>query len=93
MNAVLDTTTDDLPVTGHLIGGKTVTDAKRLQDVWNPSTGAVGSRVAIAGKATVEAAIAAAQAAFPAWRATPPAKRARVMFRFRDLLEQHADRI
>ena len=96
MNAVLDTPatgTDALPVTGHLIGGKTVTDAKRLQDVWNPSTGAVGSRVAIAGKATVEAAIAAAQAAFPAWRATPPAKRARVMFRFRDLLEQHADRI
>ena len=50
MNAVLDTPatgTDALPVTGHLIGGKTVTDAKRLQDVWNPSTGQVGSRVAI----------------------------------------------
>lgn len=96
MNAVIETNAaaaNDLPLTGHLIGGKPVTDAHRLQEVWNPSIGEVGSRVAIAGKATVEAAIAAAQAAFPAWRATPPAKRARVMFRFRDLLEQNADRI
>lgn len=89
--AMLDTAT--LPVTGHLIDGKPVQDAKRLQDVWNPSTGEVGSRVAIASKATVQAAIAAAEAAFPAWRATAPAKRARVMFRFRQLLEDHADEI
>jgi malonate-semialdehyde dehydrogenase (acetylating)/methylmalonate-semialdehyde dehydrogenase len=95
MNALLNPTSPatDLPVHGHLINGQHVADAVRMQDVWNPSTGAVGSRVAIAGKATVEAAIAAAQAAFPAWRATPPAKRARIMFRFRDLLEQHAEEI
>ena len=65
MNALLNPTSPatDLPVHGHLINGQHVADAVRMQDVWNPSTGAVGSRVAIAGKATVEAAIAAAQAA------------------------------
>ncbi|TAH42264.1 MAG: CoA-acylating methylmalonate-semialdehyde dehydrogenase, partial [Betaproteobacteria bacterium] len=50
-------------------------------------------RVALASTDTVIAAIAAAEAAFPAWRDTPPAKRARIMFRFKELLEQHADRI
>lgn len=49
--------------------------------------------MALAPKATVEEAIAAAQAAYPAWRNTPPIKRARVMFRFKELLEQHSDKI
>ncbi|MDX1370612.1 CoA-acylating methylmalonate-semialdehyde dehydrogenase, partial [Pseudomonas sp.] len=78
---------------GHLINGQIVNDAARLQDVYNPSTGAVSKQVALASKATVEQAISAAEAAFPAWRNTPPIKRARVMFRFKELLEQHADRI
>ena len=47
----------------------------------------------MASKATVEDAIAAAEAAFPVWRDTPPAKRARIMFRFKALLEEHADEI
>jgi malonate-semialdehyde dehydrogenase (acetylating)/methylmalonate-semialdehyde dehydrogenase len=78
---------------GHLINGKEVTDAKRSQDVFNPSTGVVEKQVALASKATVEEAIGAAQAAFPAWRDTPPARRARVMFRFKELLEQNAETI
>lgn len=78
---------------GHLINGELRTDAKRTQDVFNPSTGAVSKQVALASKATVEEAISAAQAAFPEWRNTPPSKRARVMFRFKALLEQNADRI
>jgi malonate-semialdehyde dehydrogenase (acetylating)/methylmalonate-semialdehyde dehydrogenase len=78
---------------GHLINGKEVTDAKRSQDVFNPSTGVVEKQVALASKATVEEAISAAQAAFPAWRDTPPARRARVMFRFKELLEQNAETI
>jgi len=78
---------------GHLINGELRTDAKRTQDVFNPSTGAVSKQVALASKATVEEAISAAQAAFPEWRNTPPSKRARVMFRFKELLEQNADRI
>ena len=78
---------------GHLINGEIRTDNARTQDVFNPSTGEVEKQVALASKATVEEAIAAAQAAYPEWRDTPPAKRARVMFRFKELLEQNADRI
>jgi len=80
-------------IVGHLINGQLITDAERLQDVFNPSTGEADKQVALASKATVEQAIAAAEAAFPAWRNTPPIKRARVMFRFKELLEQNADRI
>lgn len=78
---------------GHLINGTVSTEAARTQDVFNPSTGVASRQVAIASSGTVEQAIAAAQAAFPAWRATPPAKRARVMFRFKELLEKNADHI
>ncbi len=78
----------------HLIGGTAdaPTDT-RSADIMNPATGETVGRVPLASRTTVESAIAAAEAAFPAWRATPPAKRARVMFRFRQLLEDHADRI
>ncbi|MBW6391164.1 CoA-acylating methylmalonate-semialdehyde dehydrogenase [Billgrantia antri] len=78
---------------GHLINGTRVNDEGRTQDIFNPSIGEVSGQVSLASKATVEEAIAAAQAAFPAWRNTPPAKRARVMFRFKQLLEEHADEI
>ncbi len=78
---------------GHLINGEMLTDAARTQPVYNPSTGEVSKEVALASVATVEQAIAAAQAAYPAWRNTPPIKRARVMFRFKQLLEENADEI
>ncbi|MBK6909086.1 MAG: CoA-acylating methylmalonate-semialdehyde dehydrogenase [Rhodocyclaceae bacterium] len=78
---------------GHWINGTIVADNNRPAPVTNPATGAVKLHVALASKATVESAIAAAEAAFPAWRATPPLKRARVMFNFKALLEKHADRI
>jgi len=78
---------------GHFINGQLTTVSERTQDVYNPSTGAVSKQVALASKATVEEAIAAAQAAYPSWRNTPAIKRARVMFKFKDLLEQHADKI
>ncbi len=78
---------------GHLINGTLQNDTGRTQDVYNPSTGEVSKQVALASKATVEEAIAAAEAAFPAWRNTPTLKRARVMFRFKELLEQNSQRI
>ncbi|MEJ6654847.1 MAG: CoA-acylating methylmalonate-semialdehyde dehydrogenase [Pseudomonas sp.] len=78
---------------GHLINGTIDTQSSRTQDVFNPSTGEVSKKLAVASKPTVEAAIAAAQAAYPAWRNTPPLKRAKVMFRFKELLEQNADEI
>lgn len=78
---------------GHLINGQITTAAKRTQDVFNPATGEVSRQVALASAQTVDCAIAAAEAAFPAWRDTPPIKRARVMFRFKELLEKNADTI
>ena len=82
-----------MTIVGHLINGQISTDAARTQDVFNPSTGEVSKQVALASKTTVEEAIAAAQAAYPAWRNTPAIKRARIMFKFKDLLEQNADKI
>ena len=79
-----------LPIVGHLIDGKSVTTGTRAQDVFNPATGKAEKRVLLAPKSTVEDAIASAQAAYPAWRNTPPLKRARVMSNLKVLLEQHA---
>jgi malonate-semialdehyde dehydrogenase (acetylating)/methylmalonate-semialdehyde dehydrogenase len=78
---------------GHFINGADVADDNRPAPVYNPATGELTKHVAMASKATVENAIAAAEAAFPVWRDTPPAKRARIMFRFKALLEEHADEI
>ncbi|MCB5161452.1 CoA-acylating methylmalonate-semialdehyde dehydrogenase [Marinomonas algarum] len=82
-----------MDIIGHIIGGKSSADAMRTQDVFNPATGQVAKQVAIASKETVEEAIAVAQAAYPEWRNTPPLKRARIMFKYKALLEEHADRI
>ncbi len=78
---------------GHLINGELINDNHRSQAVFNPATGGSDTQVALASKQTVEQAISAAQAAFPEWRNTPPMKRARVMFRFKELLEKNADTI
>ena len=77
----------------HLINGEVVSMGDPTQDVYNPSTGEVSKQVEIASKTTTEKAIQAAQEAFPEWRATPPLKRARIMFRFKDLLEKNIDKI
>ncbi|HAC69194.1 MAG TPA: methylmalonate-semialdehyde dehydrogenase (CoA acylating), partial [Pseudomonas sp.] len=69
----------------HLIGGQLVDGGSRRAPVYNPSTGAVIREVPLADAATLQQAIDAAQAAFPAWRNTPPAKRAQVLFRFKQL--------
>ena len=84
---------DAANIVGHFINGKDVADSNRPLPVTNPATGKVTKQVAMASKNTVEGAIAAAEAAFPEWRNTPPAKRARIMFRFKQLLEEHADEI
>ena len=78
----------------HLIHGQ-LADGQggRSADVFNPATGEAIRRVALADVATVQQAIDSAKQAFPAWRNTPPAKRAQVMFRFKQLLEQHEDAI
>ena len=82
-----------LPLAGHFIGGRECAGSGGSQDVFNPATGAPASRVAMADSAAVNEALSAAASAFPGWAATPPARRARIMFRFRELLETHADEI
>lgn len=82
-----------MEVIGHLINGKKVIDSARTQNIYEPSSGKVIRQVALANKQTVEQAITAAKAAYTAWRETPPAKRAQVMFRFRQLLQENADTI
>jgi malonate-semialdehyde dehydrogenase (acetylating)/methylmalonate-semialdehyde dehydrogenase len=74
----------------HWIGGRHhVPAGGRLATLNNPATGEAAAQLSMAGSAEVAAAVAAAKAAFPAWRDTPPLRRARVLFRFRDLVDQH----
>ena len=81
------------PLIGHLIAGQPYCDNGQRQPLYNPATGAVCGEVLLAQSATVERAIDAAQSAYPAWRDTPPLKRARVMFALKALLEAHADEL
>ncbi|WP_298013520.1 CoA-acylating methylmalonate-semialdehyde dehydrogenase [uncultured Aquabacterium sp.] len=79
---------------GHFINGQHVNDpSARTQPVFDPALGVATRQVALASTATVQSAIAAAEAAFPAWRETPPSKRARIMFRFKQLLEERAEQL
>ncbi len=82
-----------MKVVGHFINGETCTPKGRMQDVYNPATGEAEKLVLLASKATVNDAIVSAQNAFVEWRNTPVSKRARVMFKFKSLLEEHADEI
>jgi malonate-semialdehyde dehydrogenase (acetylating)/methylmalonate-semialdehyde dehydrogenase len=76
----------------HWIGGRRVPgQSGRRAEVFNPATGRVTGQVSLANAAEVAAAVAAAQAAFPAWADTPPIRRARVMFKFLELLNQRRD--
>lgn len=76
----------------HWIGGRVVPGTSgRRAEVFNPATGQVTGQVALANTAEVAAAVASAQAAFPAWADTPPIRRARVMFKFLELLNQRRD--
>jgi len=76
-------------VNGHVVAG----GSARQQAVFNPATGVATGQVALANGADVDAAVAAAKAAFPAWADTPPIRRARVMFKFLELLNLHKDQL
>src|SRR6185437_3809037 len=77
---------------GHFIGGNEVKGKSgRTGDVFNPNTGEVQARVAFASKSEVQQAIANAAAAQPGWAATNPQRRARVMFKFLELIQGEYD--
>jgi len=76
----------------HWIGNQaTVGSGSRRADVFNPALGSVARQVVLADQADVEQAVASARAALPAWAASAPQKRARVMFKIKELVERHAD--
>ncbi len=78
---------------GHWVDGALRAPAagSRFGDVFNPATGQVARRVGYASPAEVDAAVRSAAAAFPGWAATPPLRRARVMFKFKELVEANAE--
>jgi malonate-semialdehyde dehydrogenase (acetylating)/methylmalonate-semialdehyde dehydrogenase len=77
------------PDAAHWIGGQRLAGGPRFQDVVNPSTGAVISRVPLGGAPEVDLAVAAARQAFPGWSATPIKERVQVFYRYKALLERH----
>ena len=76
------------PVLPFWIGGAEVPGTSgRVGDIFDPALGRVIRRVSYAGPADVDRAVAAVQAALPGWRGTPPLRRARILARFRELVE------
>ena len=89
MNKPLDLHVKDIH---HWVDGREVAGTSgRYGDVYNPALGSVSGRVGFASTAEVGKAVACAQAAFAGWAATPPLRRARVMFKFKELIEQNLD--
>jgi len=86
--------TASAPALSHYIDGRAIEGASnRFGDVFNPALGTASTRVPLASVAEVDAAVAAAKAAFPAWSETAPIKRARVLFKFKELLDRHHDEL
>jgi len=81
-------------IIGHFINDRSVEGTPAaFGDVWNPARGERSARVAFASPADVDAAVAAAKAAFPAWSETPPLRRAAILFKFREALYAQVDRL
>src|SRR5579864_4701256 len=79
---------------GHFIGGKNVAGKSgRTADVFQPMDGTVRASVALASKAEVRAAVENAKAAQPAWAATNPQRRARVLMKFMELIAKNNDEL
>src|SRR3954453_3669110 len=78
---------------GHFIDGKPASGTGATAPITDPSTGKIGKQVALGSAADVDKAVVAAARAFPAWAATPAPRRAAVMFRFKELIEKHADEL
>ncbi|GAB3392268.1 CoA-acylating methylmalonate-semialdehyde dehydrogenase [Azotobacter armeniacus] len=74
---------------GHFIDGQVRHAGERHSDVFNPALGEVTARVVLASRQTVDEAVAAARAAFPAWSERSALQRSRILFRFKELLDRH----
>ncbi|MDE0459563.1 MAG: aldehyde dehydrogenase family protein, partial [Chromatiales bacterium] len=89
--AAVDT---NVTILQHFINGERVAgESNRFGDIYNPATGRVQAQVPFATAGEVGQAVQAAKAAFAGWAATPPSQRARILFRYRDLVEAHRDEL
>ncbi len=78
----------------HFINGQRYDgSSSRYADGFNPATGEVTSSIPLASNEDVALAVASAKAAFPAWSETPALKRARILFNFKALLDEHQDEL
>ena len=84
---------DNTEIAQYIKGARSAGTSTRTQPVYNPATGAVARQVRLGNAVDVDAAVAAAQAAFPKWADTPPIRRARVLFKFLELLNLHKDEL
>ena len=78
----------------HFVNGKIFKgESKRTSDVYNPATGEVSAKVILASRKDVDSAIDSAHNAFPSWSSTPALQRARVLFKFKELIEKNAEEL
>src|SRR5215210_8571844 len=77
----------------HFIGGSTFASGERQGDVFDPNQGQVQAHVRLGNAADLQRAVDAANAALPPWAATNPQRRARVMFKFKELVEANMDKL
>ena len=76
----------------HFIDGKSYSgDSRRIGKVFNPATGEQSAEVKLSSTKDVNAAVSSAQKAFEDWSNKPPLQRARVMFKFKELIEKNSD--
>ena len=80
-------------VIGHIIGGRGDAAASRTLPVYDPALGEVAARVALASRADIDRAVNTAKAAFAAWSEFAPLVRARILFNFKQLLDEHRDEL
>src|SRR4051812_13200800 len=85
------TTTALTTIEHHIAGTKTAGESTRRSPVWEPASGNVQAEVLLAEPADVDRAVQAARAAFEAWSEVSLARRARIMFAFRELVDKHTD--
>lgn len=91
--AILEEPIKGVPLVKNFIDGEWVEPKGDIIDVVNPATDKVIAKVGVATKEEIDTAVEAAQAAFPEWRRTPPLARIRILFRLKELLEEHFEEV
>ena len=92
-NRAIKNNVNDTYTVSHFINGKTSVSGDRQLPIYNPAKGEVIAQVCVANKTVVDEAVAAAKNAFKTWSQTTASQRAKIIFRFKQLLEEHRDEL